>query len=181
MLTHCSRQVNIPGDIFCNVHKLPDIKCPVLVAHGRRDEVIPFHHGELLAAASVNGADPMWISEAGHNNIEIYWKLSFLNRIGSFIKDIKNAHDSLAATESRTEEVVDVFAERLRQKNHVLHALQQLMLNTPKDEREVVAKKAEKVEVEIEAIEAERELHRAQEAEAAVGQTSIESHAVAPA
>lgn len=173
------RKANIPGDIFCNVHKLPHIKCPVLVAHGRRDEVIPFHHGELLAAAAVNSTEPMWICEAGHNNIEIYWKLSFLNRIGSFIKDIQSQQELLAIAAVPVEEVVDVLAERIRQKNRELHGLQQLLLNTPKEEREDVATKVDKLEADVRVLEAERNLNRALETQAAVAEMSIE--AVAPA
>jgi len=174
------RKFDLPGDIFCNAHKLPDIKCPVLVAHGRRDEVIPFHHGQLLAAAAVNASEPMWIAEAGHNNIEIYWKLSFLNRIASFLKEIRSSQerkllDSLVVPI----EEVDVLAERLREKNRQLHTVQQQLLSTPRDERAELSRRVEVLEAEIRVINADRNLNAAQR----VAQEAIEAAGmyVAPA
>jgi len=83
-----SSKMSVPGDKFCNRDKLPDIKCPVLVVHGQRDEVIPFAHGKALAETAVTVVEPLWIAEAGHNNIEIYWKQSLLNRITIFLHEI---------------------------------------------------------------------------------------------
>ena len=39
--------------------------------HGRRDEVVPFRHAELLVKNSVNIYDPLYIENAGHNNIDL--------------------------------------------------------------------------------------------------------------
>lgn len=86
-----SRTWTLPGDMFSNGDKLPDIKCPVLVIHGHRDEVIPFSHGKALHALAVTVVEPLWIAEAGHNNIEIYWKQSLLNRITIFLHEIMAA------------------------------------------------------------------------------------------
>lgn len=38
----------LPGDMFPNVDRIPNISCPVLVIHGTRDEVVPFWNGENL-------------------------------------------------------------------------------------------------------------------------------------
>lgn len=35
-------------DIFVNCDKLADVQCKVVILHGRRDEVVPFWHAELL-------------------------------------------------------------------------------------------------------------------------------------
>ena len=63
---------SMPGDIFCNVDKIKNIKSPIFVIHGRRDEIVPFWHGSRL----YNAIDPKfrfkpwWIDGGGHNNIE---------------------------------------------------------------------------------------------------------------
>jgi pimeloyl-ACP methyl ester carboxylesterase len=36
------------GDKFCNVDRMEDITCPVLIAHGRKDSIVPFWHGKAL-------------------------------------------------------------------------------------------------------------------------------------
>ncbi|HET7535955.1 MAG TPA: alpha/beta hydrolase, partial [Candidatus Didemnitutus sp.] len=69
----------LPGDQFCNAKKLPSVKCPVLVMHGRLDEVIPFHHGETLLAAAPGKKSHLWVDGAGHNNLlaiagDAYWQ-----------------------------------------------------------------------------------------------------------
>ena len=38
----------LPGDMFPNVDRVPNITCPVLVIHGTRDEIVPFWNGEAL-------------------------------------------------------------------------------------------------------------------------------------
>lgn len=59
----------LPSDLFDNERKLPRVGCPVLVIHGRRDEVIPFHHGEALLAAAPAPKRSLFIADAGHNDL----------------------------------------------------------------------------------------------------------------
>lgn len=59
----------LPFDYFENERKLPRVGCPVLVIHGRDDEVIPFRHGEALFAAAREPKRALWIEGAGHNNL----------------------------------------------------------------------------------------------------------------
>lgn len=60
----------LPFDYFENERKLPAARCPVLVIHGREDEVIPFRHGEALHAAAREPKRALWIDGAGHNNLD---------------------------------------------------------------------------------------------------------------
>jgi len=64
---------SFPGDMMCNIDKIPYIKSPVFILHGRRDEIVPFWHGEelYLATKEQYRYPPLWVDEAGHNNIEI--------------------------------------------------------------------------------------------------------------
>jgi abhydrolase domain-containing protein 17 len=68
----------LPFDQFENLSKLPRVKCPVLVMHGERDEVIPFRHGEALFAAAKEPKRAFWVPEARHNDFLLvagarYW------------------------------------------------------------------------------------------------------------
>lgn len=59
-----------PFDKFRNIDRIRQVRCPVLIIHGREDEVIPFWHGarlfELANAPKMN----LWVDAAGHNNLE---------------------------------------------------------------------------------------------------------------
>ena len=59
----------LPFDQFKNLKKMPFVRCPVLVIHGRADEVISFHHGEALLEAAPGPKQHLWLSGAGHNNL----------------------------------------------------------------------------------------------------------------
>jgi hypothetical protein len=69
----------LPGDKFENLRKLPAVHCPVLVIHGRDDQVVPFMHGEALLAAVTGRRRHLWVDFAGHNDLlqsagENYWR-----------------------------------------------------------------------------------------------------------
>ena len=58
----------LPFDKFRNIGKIKKVKCPVLVMHGKADEVIPFSHGQQLFAAAFEPKRYLWVDEAGHND-----------------------------------------------------------------------------------------------------------------
>lgn len=60
-----------PSDLFENERKLAQISCPVLVLHGRRDEVIPFHHGRSLFAAAREPKRAWFLDDTGHNDFNV--------------------------------------------------------------------------------------------------------------
>ena len=37
---------------FDSLHKIPQVECPILIGHGRRDRIVPFDMGQRLAAAA---------------------------------------------------------------------------------------------------------------------------------
>jgi fermentation-respiration switch protein FrsA (DUF1100 family) len=59
----------LPFDKFENLHKIKNINCPVLFIHGKKDEIIPFWHGEMLFAGANEPKSSQWFDEAGHNNV----------------------------------------------------------------------------------------------------------------
>jgi fermentation-respiration switch protein FrsA (DUF1100 family) len=60
------------------------VKCPVLFIHGKKDEIIPFRHGELLFSEANQPKFSHWIDEAGHNDISIIGGKSYFQAIRNF-------------------------------------------------------------------------------------------------
>jgi abhydrolase domain-containing protein 17 len=58
----------LPFDQFENLKKISRVRCPVLVMHGERDEVIPFRHGEALLADANEPKRALWVPDAMHND-----------------------------------------------------------------------------------------------------------------
>ncbi len=59
----------LPFDKFANIHKIKQVKCPVLVIHGNLDEVVPFSHGQKLFAAVKSPKLSLWVEGANHNDL----------------------------------------------------------------------------------------------------------------
>jgi fermentation-respiration switch protein FrsA (DUF1100 family) len=59
----------LPFDKFPNIHRIKKVKCPVLVMHGKADDVIPFQHGQKLFAAASEPKLSLWVEQAGHNDL----------------------------------------------------------------------------------------------------------------
>lgn len=70
-------------DPFDSVARLRAFAGPVLVTHGRRDELIPFAHGERLAAAA-RTATSRWY-DCGHNDCP-YEGADYLALLGDFLQ-----------------------------------------------------------------------------------------------
>jgi fermentation-respiration switch protein FrsA (DUF1100 family) len=60
-----------PFDRFETLSKLPAIHSPILIVHGKQDEVIPFRHGERLFEAANQPKRSLWIEAAGHNDVAL--------------------------------------------------------------------------------------------------------------
>lgn len=59
-----------PFDKFRNLDKIGRVRCPVLIIHGRQDEIIPFWHGERLFEMANQPKSNFWVDGAGHNNLK---------------------------------------------------------------------------------------------------------------
>jgi abhydrolase domain-containing protein 17 len=77
-----------PFDKFQNLGKIKQVKCPVLFIHGRKDQIIPFWHGEKLFAEANEPKFSFWIDEAGHNNIYQTGGKAYLQRIRDFADNL---------------------------------------------------------------------------------------------
>ncbi len=61
-----------------------DVRCPVLVIHSRDDEIIPFHHGEAILAAT---PEPRSFLElrGSHNEAYLLDANNYVERLGEFL------------------------------------------------------------------------------------------------
>jgi abhydrolase domain-containing protein 17 len=59
----------LPFDKFVNIDKIGKVRSPVLVIHGKADEVVRFWHGEQLFAAAREPKLNFWVDGAGHNDL----------------------------------------------------------------------------------------------------------------
>ncbi len=59
----------LPFDKFVNIDKIGKVRSPVLVIHGKADEVVPFWHPEQLFAAAKQPKFNFWVDRAGHNDL----------------------------------------------------------------------------------------------------------------
>ena len=77
-----------PFDKFKSLDKIKSVKCPVLFIHGKRDEIIPFRHGEMLHAEANEPKFFYWIEEAQHNNVFAVNRQAYLQTIRDFAANL---------------------------------------------------------------------------------------------
>ncbi|XP_078438977.1 uncharacterized protein LOC144709323 [Wolffia australiana] len=59
-------------DIFKNIDKIRQVRCPVLVIHGTADEIVDLSHGKRLWELSKQKYEPLWVKGGGHCNLEAF-------------------------------------------------------------------------------------------------------------
>jgi len=67
----------------CSIDKVEQIVSPVLVIHGKDDEVIDFSHGRAIYERCPRAVEPLWVEGAGHNDIEYFDE--YIVRLSRFI------------------------------------------------------------------------------------------------
>jgi uncharacterized protein len=67
--------------------KLPGVRCPVFVAHGDRDEIIPVEQGHKLFAAAPEPKRRYIVNGAGHNNLTIVGGEPYLTALTEFVNE----------------------------------------------------------------------------------------------
>ena len=70
-----------------SVGKLPRVGCPVLVAHGGRDRVIPVEQGRRLFEAAPEPKRLQVIEGAGHNDLSIVGGEQYIDSLAQFIRE----------------------------------------------------------------------------------------------
>ena len=74
----------LPFDKFRSASKIGRVRCPVLVIHGRRDEVVPFSHGEELFSRANEPKFSLWVDGAGHNDLQVVARDRYLQALRDF-------------------------------------------------------------------------------------------------
>lgn len=69
----------LPFDRFRNLALIDEVGCPVLVIHGRQDQIIPIWHGEALLQRASPPKMKCWLEASSHNFIDAddadqYWE-----------------------------------------------------------------------------------------------------------
>jgi len=84
----------LPGDILCNIDRVSKIRCPVLIMHGTRDELVPCWHGhklyELCKAKGLKSTAYI-VQNADHNNLEIQAGDAFYEQLKIFLASLKDS------------------------------------------------------------------------------------------
>jgi abhydrolase domain-containing protein 17 len=78
-----------PFDRFKSISKIREVHCPVLVIHGRNDEVISFWHGEKLFQAANEPKLFYWVDGAGHNDLFEVAGIGYGQALKSFVSLIE--------------------------------------------------------------------------------------------
>jgi fermentation-respiration switch protein FrsA (DUF1100 family) len=69
-----------------SVGKMPRVRCPVLVVHGERDEIIPFEQGRKLYDAAPEPKQWRLIKGAGHNDLSIVGGEQYIDSLAEFVR-----------------------------------------------------------------------------------------------
>jgi fermentation-respiration switch protein FrsA (DUF1100 family) len=79
-----------PWDRFNNARAIRRVHCPVLVAHGRRDGVIPLRQGERIFELANPPKWKIWL-DAGHNDVMLVAAGPFVAAMQSFARQLQEA------------------------------------------------------------------------------------------
>ena len=75
------------GDMFPNIDRIKCVKCPVFIAHGEADEIVPFKHGKDLLAAAPDRPKTMFFSRKMmcHNYLDCSIEADLMEAINDFM------------------------------------------------------------------------------------------------
>ena len=105
----------LPGDKFPNIDFLPFVRSPVMLIHGTKDQIVPFHHSEQLLSVvePPYRATPLLIEGMGHNNIHPMVRPLFVERIAEFMKEhVKRSSSSSGNRRSSNNESLEKLMNR---------------------------------------------------------------------
>jgi fermentation-respiration switch protein FrsA (DUF1100 family) len=74
----------LPFDKFPNLAKIRKVRCPVMVIHGKSDEIISFYHGQMLFAAANEPKLSYCVEHAGHNDLALVAGSRYFEELRTF-------------------------------------------------------------------------------------------------
>ncbi|KAJ6245573.1 hypothetical protein M0813_19992 [Anaeramoeba flamelloides] len=107
--------VRLPYDIFVNVKKAPKVNVPVMVIHGTQDKVVPVEHGKKLYKLFPNQFDSVWLTNAGHNNIESRFRIRFYRETNRFIDFLISKNEKKTKIEKKKKMQREKEKEKLKE------------------------------------------------------------------
>jgi len=75
----------LPFDKFPNLEKIRKVRCPVLVIHGKSDDIIGFYHGQMLFAAANEPRLSYWVEQSGHNDLALVAGSRYFEELRKFV------------------------------------------------------------------------------------------------
>ncbi|KAF3329728.1 alpha/beta hydrolase domain-containing protein 17C-like protein [Carex littledalei] len=87
-------------DIYKNVDKITQVKCPILVIHGTDDDTIDWSHGKQLFELCHQKYEPLWIEGGNHCNLESYPQ--YIKHLKMFVTAIEKMPSNSAKIELGT-------------------------------------------------------------------------------
>ena len=73
------------GETYDSISKIGRARCPVMVIHGDRDELIPLEEGISLYEAAPQAKELYVVPGAGHNDVSLAAGPEYVRRIASFL------------------------------------------------------------------------------------------------
>ena len=89
----------LPGDIFANIDKIKNVRCPVCIIHSIKDEIVPFYHAKELYKNVKNKFNPLYIDNTSHNNIDKVSDDAY-NHLQKFFSFLDPDYESLIPNDS---------------------------------------------------------------------------------
>lgn len=98
----CHVKFSFCFDIYRNIRKIRNVKCPVLVIHGTEDDVVNWLHGNGLWKRAREPYEPLWIKGGGHCNLELY--PDYIRHLCRFVHEMENT-----TTQTRLKKIRDAL------------------------------------------------------------------------
>lgn len=103
-------------DVFCNLSKVSEINCPVLLIHGMEDNVIPY--SQSLEMMNKMKSVYEWFPARGtHSNIMSRYRTKFFMKIKLFLDHLY--YNQLRSTKANTIEIEEIVNDRVQGVNPI--------------------------------------------------------------
>lgn len=75
------------GDLFPNIDRIKTMDCPIMIAHGEDDEIVPFKHARELLEATPNRQKTVFFSRSKmyHNHMDSAIENELMEAINDFM------------------------------------------------------------------------------------------------
>lgn len=84
-----------PGDMFPNIDRIGQVKCPVYIIHGVKDSIVPVSHAQELYNRCQRPATPHFVEAADHNDVEVVAQADFMRNLKAFLRHLEEYSDGV--------------------------------------------------------------------------------------